>query len=90
MSAAFDYEDMHQLVDRLSPTQVRRLRVLVTQDEELSEVAGTVFRTDPLESTSATDGLLALIGAIDGPPDLGERHDDYVRARMRERFGDQE
>jgi hypothetical protein len=36
VSAAFDHEDMHQLVDLLNPAQVRRLRLLVTQDEELS------------------------------------------------------
>jgi hypothetical protein len=37
---------------------------------------------------AAPDGLLALIGSIDGPPDLGEQHDYYIRQRMRERFGD--
>jgi hypothetical protein len=31
---------------------------------------------------------MALIGSIDGPADLGEGHDDYIRERMRERFGD--
>lgn len=35
------------------------------------------------------EGSLALIGAVDGPKDLAERHDDYVRERMRERFGGQ-
>jgi hypothetical protein len=30
---------------------------------------------------------MALIGSIDGPAGLGERHDDYIRERMRERFG---
>ncbi|MBQ0984849.1 hypothetical protein KBZ10_10045 [Streptomyces sp. F63] len=39
MTAAFDYEDMHHLVDRLTPHQVRRLRLLVTQDEELAQAA---------------------------------------------------
>jgi hypothetical protein len=31
---------------------------------------------------------MALVGSIDGPADLGERHDDYIQERMRERFGD--
>lgn len=35
------------------------------------------------------EGSLALIGAVNGPEDLAERHDDYVRERMRERFGGQ-
>jgi hypothetical protein len=33
--------------------------------------------------------LLALIGAVSGPEDLAERHDDYIRKRMRKRFGAQ-
>jgi hypothetical protein len=32
--------------------------------------------------------VLALIGSINGPEDLAERHDDYLRERMRGRFGD--
>ncbi len=86
VTAAFDYEDMHHLVDRLTPTQVRRLRLLVTEDEELSQVAQTL--SEPESSARIPDGLIALIGSIDGPSDLGERHDDYIRERMRERFGD--
>jgi hypothetical protein len=89
VTAAFDYEDMHHLVDRLTPTQVRRLRLLVTQDEELSHVAAEALPSRPDEGRPVPDGLLALIGAVDGPEDLAERHDDYIRERMRRRFGDQ-
>jgi hypothetical protein len=39
VTAAYDYEDIHHLVDRLTPLQVRRLRLLVTQDEALSQAA---------------------------------------------------
>lgn len=89
MSAAFDYEDMHHLVDRLTPTQVRRLRVLVTQDEELSQVAQSLSASgaEAAEGTIPA-GLLALIGSVHGAEDLAERHDDHIRERMRERFGD--
>ncbi|HST67848.1 MAG TPA: hypothetical protein VLM05_21945 [Mycobacteriales bacterium] len=73
-TAAYDYEDLHHLVDRLSPGQVQRLRLLVSQDEELSLPA------DPAPSGAA--GLLQLIGAVDGPPDLAEHHDSYVRDRF--------
>lgn len=87
MTAAFDYEDMHHLVDRLTPAQVRRLRLLITQDEELSQAAEAPSPRP--EEQPVPDGLLALIGAVKGPKDLAERHDDYIRERMRERFGDQ-
>ncbi|MFF7971783.1 hypothetical protein [Streptomyces sp. NPDC007905] len=62
MTAAFDYEDMHHLADRLSPTQVRRLRLLVCQDEELSQVAQSLPAVDANEE-SVPAGLLALIGS---------------------------
>jgi hypothetical protein len=84
VSTAHDYEDMHHLVDRLSPTQVRRLRLLVTEDEELSQVVQELSRAEQPDSA----GLLALIGSIDGPPDLAESHDDHVRERMNRHFGD--
>ncbi len=89
MTSAYDYEDMHHLVDRLTPAQVRRLRLLVTQDEELSQVSDELLAANAdTERDAIPPGLLALIGSIDGPTDLAERHDDHIRERMRERFGD--
>ncbi|MEU9358017.1 hypothetical protein AB0D35_07865 [Streptomyces sp. NPDC048301] len=89
MTAAYDYEDMHHLVDRLTLPQVRRLRLLVSQDEELSQVAESLSAVDAHEGEEPVPaGLLALIGSVNGPEDLAERHDDYIRERMRERFGD--
>lgn len=89
VSAAFDYEDMHHLVDRLTPTQVRRLRLLVTQDEELSQVALVLPAVEGDETEeSVPAGLLALIGSVNGPEDMAEEHDEYIRERMRDRFGD--
>ncbi|WP_333768913.1 hypothetical protein [Streptomyces sp. IBSBF 2435] len=77
MSAAFDYEDMHHLVDRLTPTQVRRLRLLVTQDEELSQVARSLPAADMDEAeVPAPPGLLALIGSVNGPEDLADTPED--------------
>jgi len=86
VTAAYDYEDMHHLVDRLTPAQVRRLALLVAQDEELSQVAGGPPSAGSAEDEPPSAGLLALIGSITGPADLAERHDDYVRERMRRRF----
>jgi len=88
VTAAYDYEDMHHLVDRLTPAQVRRLRLLVTQDEELSQVAAELPRSGATADEAPLAGFLSLIGSIDGPSDLAERHDDYIRDRMRQRFGD--
>lgn len=77
------------MVDRLTPTQVRRLRLLVTQDEELSQVALALPAVEEAETEkSVPAGLLALIGSVNGPEDLAEEHDEYIRERMRERFGD--
>lgn len=74
MTAAYDYEDLHHLVDRLTPEQVRRLVLHVRQDADLSVP----------DSPSAADAsrLSELIGAIDGSPDLAEQHDGYVRNRF--------
>jgi hypothetical protein len=88
VTAAYDYEDMHHLVDRLTPAQVERLRLLVTQDEELSQVADALPGSGTSDDQAPSTGLLALIGSIDGPADLAERHDDYIRERMRRHFSD--
>jgi hypothetical protein len=91
MTAAHDYEHLHYLVDRLSPAQARRLRLIITEDEELSQVdqegaPGVAGETD--EGGSALpDDFLALFGSISAPSDYAERHDDYVRERMERRFG---
>jgi hypothetical protein len=52
----------------------------------LSQVAQTLHeaQSPEAEAEAVPEGLVALIGSIDGPADLGERHDDYIR----ERFGD--
>ena len=89
MTAAYDYENLHHLVDRLTPDQARRLQLLVTQDEELSQVASALPGSGATDDEAAWASFLALFGSIDdGPTDMAERHDDYIRDRMRQRFGD--
>jgi hypothetical protein len=83
MTAARDYEDLHHLVDRLTPAQARRLRRLVTQDEELSRTAAADA------DTGSTAGLVALIGSITGAADLAEEHDRHVSGRFRSSPADQ-
>ena len=85
MTAAHDYEHLHHLVDRLSPTQVRRLRLIITEDEELSQVDQQVPDAGGSSSDDAgdllPDSFLALSGSIEAPADYAERHDDYIRER---------
>jgi hypothetical protein len=62
MNAAYDYEDLHHLVDRPPPP-----RGVDTGARSLA-------------------GVLAIIGTVDGPEDLAERHDHHIRQRLRQRF----
>lgn len=69
------------MLDRLSPEQVRRLRVLADTDPELrglfDESGG------PAEDGLARDRLLAVAGIWeDGPADAAERHDELIRERL--------
>ncbi len=82
VTAAYDFEDLHHLVDRLTPAQARRLRLFVSQDEELSRVAAGLPGAATAEDGPPLAGFLALIGSVDGPADLAEHHDDYIRERL--------
>ncbi|MGH3158763.1 MAG: hypothetical protein ACRDNF_19620 [Streptosporangiaceae bacterium] len=80
MTAAHDYDDLHHLVDRLSPRQADRLRVLVTSGPELAAAA----QPEP-EDAGQTAGhkRLSVIGMWDsGRGDLSERHDEIIRGRL--------
>ncbi|MEW9530515.1 hypothetical protein [Microbispora sp. NPDC049125] len=73
MTAAHEYEDMHHLVDRLPPAGVRRLRVLVESDPELSRFAET-------PQTQSARRELSFIGlGASGRSDISERHDELLR-----------
>jgi len=77
MTAAHDYEDLHHLVDRLTPGQAERLRVLVAADPELAPA------TRPESEQVAARGL-SIIGIWDsGLGDLSERHDEIIRERRK-------
>ncbi|MEZ0090421.1 hypothetical protein [Streptacidiphilus sp. EB129] len=80
MTAAYEYQDMHHLVDRLTPAQVRRLYLLVTRDEELSQVAQSMHPADAGASEEPVPaGLLALIGSVNGPGNPAERSPQSAR-----------
>jgi hypothetical protein len=77
MTAAHDYEDMHHLVDRLSPAGIRRLRLLAASDPELAPFV------EGGEPSSAEDDVhqrhLSFIGlGASGRSDVSERHDELL------------
>jgi hypothetical protein len=77
MTAAHDYDDLHHLVDRLTPRQAERLRVLVAADPELASAAGPGRDQAPARR-------LSIIGIWEsGRGDLSERHDEIIRERVK-------
>lgn len=81
VTAAHDYDDLHHLVDRLSPHQAERLRVLVASDPDLAPA------THPAaEGKQSRERHLSVIGLWDsGRGDLSERHDEIIRERLNRR-----
>jgi len=78
VTAAHDYDDLHHLVDRLSPRQAERLRVLVASDPELASAA------QPGEGEQAGQRRLSVVGIWEsGRGDLSERHDEIIRGRLK-------
>lgn len=77
MTAAYDHDDLHHLVDRLTPRQAARLRLLVAADPELAPV------TEP-GSGQAAARRPSIIGIWEsGRGDLSERHDEIIRERLK-------
>lgn len=72
---------MHHLVDRLSPTHVGRLRVLVAADPELRSLLDVSI--DAPTQEGSRQQLLALAGIwASGRSDTAERHDELIRERL--------
>lgn len=81
VTAAHDYDDLHHLVDRLSPRQAARLRVLVASDPDLAPAAHPEAGDD-----QSQERHLSVIGIWDsGRGDLSERHDEIIRERLKRR-----
>ena len=89
MTAAHDFEDLRYALEHFSPQQARRLRLIISQDEELADALPA--RKDEAdgeeESDGVSPGLRALFGSIHAPSDFGENHDHYTRERMERRLG---
>ena len=83
MTAAHDYDDLHHLVDRLSPRQAARLRVLVASDPELAPATQPGDKGKG-EGEQAGQRRLSVIGIWEsGRGDLSERHDEVIRGRLK-------
>jgi hypothetical protein len=77
VTAAHDCDDLHDLVNRLTPHQAARLRLLVASDPELAPV------TEPASEPPA-GRRPSIIGIWDsGRGDLSERHDEIIRERLK-------
>jgi hypothetical protein len=79
VTAAHDYDDLHRLVDRLTPGQARALRavalVLVeSRSDETEALAPTV--------SAGRRRRLSFAGIMDAEPDLAERSEDILRAEF--------
>ena len=86
MTAARDYEDLRYAVEHLSPRQARRLRLIISQDEEFADVLPPraeeqTDEADDDEGDLLPASFLALAGSIDAPADYAENHDAYIAAR---------
>jgi hypothetical protein len=82
VSATHDYEELHELVDRLSPEQARHLRGLVAADPDLSaygEPGGTYALDVPRAPHGDRDRLATRGCVAGGPADLAERAGDYLQ-----------
>jgi hypothetical protein len=88
MTMSPEHIDLHRMVDRLDPDQVRALRAVAQQ--LLRPSAG---RQDAGESVVPAESLLAdepvrdfsFIGLFDGAPDLSERSEEILREEFAKR-----
>jgi len=80
MTAGHAHEELHHLVDRLSPNQARRLLRLVKTDPELAEATGDQ-PDQPDEPGRRRRLSIAGIGAS-GEGDLSERVEDLLAERF--------
>ncbi|MBG0813810.1 hypothetical protein [Planomonospora sp. ID82291] len=77
MTAGYAHEELHHLVDRLSPDQARRLLRLVKTDPELAEIVDEEI-DEPVGRRRLS---IAGIGAS-GEGDLSERVEDLLAERF--------
>jgi hypothetical protein len=75
MTAAHSYDDLHRLVDRLTPDQARALRAVALQ----------LVVTEPAETEPSTEpggdrrSRLSFAGLMHAEPDLAARTEELLR-----------
>lgn len=80
MTAAHEYDDLHRLVDRLTPGQARALRAVA-----LELVDSGISEPDVTGSNGSERGRrrrLSFVGLMEAEPDLAERSEDILRAEL--------
>ncbi|WP_433757171.1 hypothetical protein [Nocardia sp. CA-135398] len=75
MTAAHDYEDLHRLVDRLTPDQAHALRAVALQ----LVVTDAPQRGSTTESTADRRRRLSFAGMMHAEPDLAARSEELLR-----------
>ncbi|MBF6225775.1 hypothetical protein IU470_11755 [Nocardia abscessus] len=75
MTAAFDYEDLHRLVDRLTPDQAHALRAVALQ----LVVTDTADRGPATEPPGERRRRLSFAGTMHAEPDLAARSEELLR-----------
>jgi hypothetical protein len=75
-----DYSDLHRLIDRMNPDQVRALRAVALQlvPDPTPDLPG------PPESNEPLDRRLSFVGAGHGGPDLASSSQEILRAELGE------
>ncbi len=76
MTAAHDYEDLHRLVDRLTPDQARELRT------HALVLMGDPERLPSLTEETVVPRDLSFIGLIHAEPDLAQRSQEILREEL--------
>jgi hypothetical protein len=74
VTAAHDYEELHSLVDQLTPIQAQALRAVTLQL--------LVSRPQDAAAPLARRRTLSFAGIMDAEPDLAERFEDILRAEL--------
>jgi hypothetical protein len=76
MTAAADYQHLHELIDRLTPRQVRHLRALA---EDLAETPAVEQHDTRPHAGSSRSQRLSFVGiGRSGLGDLAENADRYL------------
>ncbi|WP_433661813.1 hypothetical protein ACQPW1_06370 [Nocardia sp. CA-128927] len=74
MTAAYDYEDLHRLVDRLTPDQAHALRAVALQ-----LVVTTPEPDTATEPAGERCRHLSFAGTMQAEPDLAARSEEMLR-----------